>query len=264
MTLQVLVAAMHQDDHALPEKMNLQTDALIGNQCDRNAVEEFDYHGHCIRYYSFAERGVGLNRNTTLMRASADIVLFADADVVYADGYADTVLRAYAEHPKADVILFNMKMSYHGEPPHDVVLRSCYVGRRAISRFGTVCISARTRALKRANVTFHRMFGGGAEFGSGEDTIFLQDCVRKGLRVFACAQTLGCARPGTSTWFEGYTDKYFFDKGVLFYYLYPRLAGPLVVYHALKHRQDYAPCGVCAAVTRMRRGVCSARSGMLL
>lgn len=263
MTLQVLVAAMHQEDHTLPEKMNLQTDALVGNQCDRNAVEEFDYRGHCIRYYSFAERGVGLNRNTTLMRASADVVLFADADVVYADGYADTVLRAYAEHPAADVILFNMKLSYHGEPPHDVVFRNRYVGRRALSRFGTVCISARTRALKRANVTFHRMFGGGAEFASGEDTIFLQDCVRKGLRVFACAQTLGSA-VGKSTWFEGYTDKYFFDKGVLFYYLYPRLAEPLVVYHALKHRRDYASCGIRASVSRMRRGVCSARRGVLL
>ena len=39
MTLQVLVAAMNQRDHALPEQMNLQSDALIGNQCDRNAVE---------------------------------------------------------------------------------------------------------------------------------------------------------------------------------------------------------------------------------
>ena len=158
MTLQVLVAAMNQRDHALPEQMNLQSDALIGNQCDRNAVEEFSYRGHCIRYYSFAERGVGLNRNTTLMRASADIVLFADEDVVYANGYADTVLRAYAEHPEADVIVFNMKMSNCGEPPHDVVFQNRYVGRRGVSPFGAVCISARTRALKRANVTFHRMF----------------------------------------------------------------------------------------------------------
>lgn len=264
MTLQVLVAALEQTDHALPEKMNLQCAALIGNQCDRNEVEEFSYRGHSIRYYSFAERGVGLNRNTTLMRANADIVLFADEDVVYTNGYADTVLRAYEAHPEADVILFNMKVSNYGEPLHDVVLRNRRVGRRSVSRFGTVCISARTHSLKRANVTFHRMFGGGAEFGCGEDTIFLQDCVRRGLRVRTCAQTLGTAVSGVSTWFEGYTDQYFFDKGVLFYYLYPHLAGALAVYHAVKHRRDYADYGVRHAIVRMGKGVYSARSGAAL
>lgn len=264
MTLQVLVAALEQTDHTLPQKMNLQCAALIGNQCSRNAVEEFDYRGHPIRYYSFAERGVGLNRNTTLMRASADIVLFADEDVVYDDGYADTVLRAYAAHPKADVILFNMKVANAGGQPRDVVTRNRRVGRRGVGRFGAVCISARTRSLKRANVTFHRMFGGGAEFGCGEDTIFLQDCVRRGLQVRTCAQTLGTAVSGTSTWFEGYTDRYFFDKGVLFYYLYPRLASLLAVRHAVRHRRDYADYGVRSAVARMNQGICSARSGHVL
>ena len=33
MRIQVLVAAMNQVDYSLPEKMNLQTDAIIGNQC---------------------------------------------------------------------------------------------------------------------------------------------------------------------------------------------------------------------------------------
>lgn len=31
MTLQVLVAAMHQTDHSLLEKMNIQSDAMIDN-----------------------------------------------------------------------------------------------------------------------------------------------------------------------------------------------------------------------------------------
>ena len=32
MTLQVLVAAMHQTDHSLLEKMNIQSDAMIGKK----------------------------------------------------------------------------------------------------------------------------------------------------------------------------------------------------------------------------------------
>ena len=40
-----------------------------------------------IKIYSFDERGVGLSRNSALMRADADIIVFADSDVIYNDDY---------------------------------------------------------------------------------------------------------------------------------------------------------------------------------
>lgn len=76
MTLQVLVATMHQTDHSLLEKMNIQSDAIVVNQCNRNEVERFMYNGHQILWMSLNERGIGLSRNTALMRATADIILF--------------------------------------------------------------------------------------------------------------------------------------------------------------------------------------------
>ena len=39
MKLQVLVSCMHQQDYSLLEKMNIQTDAIIINQCDINKFE---------------------------------------------------------------------------------------------------------------------------------------------------------------------------------------------------------------------------------
>ena len=96
MNIQVLVATMHQTDHSLPEKMNIQTDAIIGNQCDRNEVEDFEWNGHKIKYLSFAERGVGLNRNNALMRASADVCLFADDDMVFVADYEKIITTSFA------------------------------------------------------------------------------------------------------------------------------------------------------------------------
>ncbi|MCI9582928.1 MAG: glycosyltransferase family 2 protein [Clostridium sp.] len=107
-TLQVLVAAVDQKDAALPRTLNLQSDAIIGNQCDRNSIEVMDYNGHEIIYLNFKERGVGLNRNNAFMRASADIVLFADDDMRYVAHYPDIVRKAFAAYPDADVILFNL------------------------------------------------------------------------------------------------------------------------------------------------------------
>ena len=58
MNLQVLVSTMHQTYPSLLEKMNIQSDAIIINQCDRNEFEEFEYKGNNIKFLSFAERGV--------------------------------------------------------------------------------------------------------------------------------------------------------------------------------------------------------------
>jgi hypothetical protein len=43
--VQVLIASMNQVDHSLLSKMNIQTDAIVGNQCDKNEIETFTYGG---------------------------------------------------------------------------------------------------------------------------------------------------------------------------------------------------------------------------
>ena len=62
-TIEVLVATMNQNDHSLIKRMNIQTDAIVGNQCNRDSIEEFCYNGRNITYLNFCEKGVGLNRN---------------------------------------------------------------------------------------------------------------------------------------------------------------------------------------------------------
>ena len=87
MHVQVLASVMNQSDHNILERMNIQTDAIIINQCDQTQFEELEYQNRRIRFLSFAERGVGLSRNNALLRSDGDILLFADDDVVYEDGY---------------------------------------------------------------------------------------------------------------------------------------------------------------------------------
>ena len=110
MGIQVLVAAMHQKDHSLPEKMNIRTDVIVATPCDRDSIESFCWNGHDVVYINRNQRGVGLNRTPALLQATADICLLADEDVVYYDGYEKIVADAYDRHPDADVIIFDMKI----------------------------------------------------------------------------------------------------------------------------------------------------------
>ena len=120
MKLQLLVSTMHQTDHSLLEKMNIQSNAIVVNQCDRDGIERFTFRGHDVLWMSMNERGVGLSRNNALMRATGDILLFADDDVVYTDGYVDEIVKSFEENPKADLIVFNLK-SQNPDRPEAIV-----------------------------------------------------------------------------------------------------------------------------------------------
>lgn len=255
MRLEVLVATMHQTDHSLLKKMNISTDAIVINQCEKNHFEEFEHKGRKIRYISLAERGVGLSRNNALMRANGDICLFADDDVKYLDNYEELVLDAFKKYPKSDVIMFNVPST--NKERQTYVMPSKYrVGRHNCLRFGAVKIAVRTEKIKQANIYFSLLFGGGARYSSGEDSLFVADCVRKGLRIIALPTVIGHVLQAESSWFKGYTDKYFIDKGVFFTCLSKRWAYLLCLQFVIRHQKIFKEEKVAQeALKLMFRGI---------
>ena len=85
-------------------------------------------------------------------------------------------------------------------------------------------MAARREKLKKAGVWFSLLFGGGAPYSCGEDSLFLMDCLRKGLRIYKIPVEIGEEVYRPSTWFEGYHEKFFYDRGYLFQFLYGPLA----------------------------------------
>ena len=161
MTLQMLVAAMHQKPLELAKQMQIDSDAIIVSQGDHYAYEEIEYKEHKIRYFAMAERGVGLSRNTSLLHAKADIILFADEDIVYEEGYAKKVLEEFEKHPEADVLLFNVQAvpgreTYHTENFGRVRWYNC-------GRYPTYSFAMKREQVHKHNITFSLLFGGGAK-----------------------------------------------------------------------------------------------------
>lgn len=222
MKLQVLVAAVNADPQALARSMNLQTEALIVNQCDTFAYETFEQNNRQIRCFSMAERGVGLSRNTALMRAEGEICLFSDEDIRLVDGYESLILNAFEENPDADVILFNLKIDESRATYHNETKRRVHWYN--YGRYGLVAAAVRREAVIRGNIDFSLLFGGGARYSNGEDSLFLHDCLKKGLHLYTETACIGEEILRESTWFKGYNEKFFFDRGVLYAYLYGWMA----------------------------------------
>lgn len=257
LSIQVLIATMNQVDHSLLEKMNIQSDAIVGNQCDRNELEEFDYNGYDIKWLSLHERGVGLNRNNALMRATADICVLADDDMCFYDGYLEKVREVFDNNPKADVIIFNID-----ETPQTrfVNVKKIKVKKHNYGRYGAARLAFRREKIYLNNISFNLLFGGGTKYSAGEDTLFIKSCLDKGLKLIAVPFSIAKLEESReSTWFKGYTDKYFFDKGVLYSRLSNKCPNIYALYHCLRHRNRYKEYGWKKAYKMMKKGIKSVK-----
>ncbi|MGN0401958.1 MAG: glycosyltransferase family A protein [Acetatifactor sp.] len=262
MRVQTLVAAVKQDVRQLAGKMRLETDAVIVNQCEENSYLEYEHAGCQVKCYSFHEKGVGLNRNNALLRGDGDILLLSDEDIVYDKGYGEKIQKEFEAHPEADVLIFNLRVvperaTYHTDSYGRVRWYNC-------GRYPTFSFAVRGDRIKKANVTFSLLFGGGAPYSNGEDSLFLMDCLRKGLKIYKTPVEIGEEVPrtsGGSTWFHGYDEKFFYDRGFLYHFLYGRKAGLMALRFVYAKRS--VMCGEIPAqkaYSIMKKGIADAKS----
>ncbi|MCR5093551.1 MAG: glycosyltransferase family 2 protein [Lachnospiraceae bacterium] len=249
-----IVAALCENPKTLAARMHLAADAVIVNQCNENSRSEYVYEGHRIRVVNSAERGVGRSRNQGLLLCETPYVLIGDEDIVYEDGYADTVLQEFEKHPEADILLFNVIQSrgretYHNTDYHRIRFYNC-------GRYPAYSIALRTERIAQANVWFSLLFGGGAKYAAGEDSLFLMDCLRKKLRIYRTTPCLGHETERESTWFAGFDDKFFRDRGTLYRALYGFWAPLIGLCFLRKNRREWlADRSFGEAWSLMRQGM---------
>lgn len=237
--LEVLCATMHQTDFSKIKEMNLTTDVIFANQADCYNFSELEFHGHYAKMITTTTRGVGNNRNIALLHASAEYCLLADDDVVYDDDMEKRVIAEFETHPDADVIFF------HFESDDSSRSLTKYKHTRKWLRFnnlpfGGIRIAFKLNAVRKANVWFSTLFGGGCIFPSGEDSLFLTELRRAGLVFYVSKETIGKVSFETSTWYTGVDQKYFYGKGAFYQAARPKTKYFWILYMALKFRKNHA------------------------
>lgn len=236
MSVEVLVATIDQKDYKLFEKMKIKSDAIIGNQCEKNEIKVINTGEFVIKYLSFSERGVGLNRNNALMRASSEYCLFADDDEVLIDNYATIIEKSFIKYPKADIIIFNIDDNHIRYK----IKKKMNIHYLNFMRFGAVRIAFRRKKIAKNTIYFNQFFGGGTKYGSGEDTLFLKSCLKNNLKIIGLPIEIAKLKDvRKSTWFSGYNAKYFKDKGALFAAISKRYFMFLTFQFLIRHRNQY-------------------------
>lgn len=243
MKLCILVTTMHQKEFSKFYEMNLKCDAVIANQCDKNEIHEEVINGCRVKLVSTDSRGISKNRNDALEHCfgDCDYVMFSDDDLVYDDDYVQKISNAFAEHPEADAIKFNIRYlsQQDGRCNHAEIGNWEKATRRNMSACGVCGLVIRKEHLISNSVFFDENFGPGTKNYCGEDTIFIQELINKGIRLYRSPVTIAGIDQSESTWYEGYTERYYETVGMVFQRMYPGLAPLLAMRSSYKHYQKH-------------------------
>lgn len=236
--VEILCATMHQKDFSKIKEMNINCDVVFANQADDNRYEECEFNGHKAKMITTSTRGVGINRNLALTYASAEYCILADDDVVYDDDMKERVLAEFENHPDADVMIFHFNSDSNVRVLKKYPKTKRWPAYRGLP-FGGIRIAFRLDCVKKANVWFTTLFGGGATFPSGEDSIFLAALRKAGLRIYVSKETIGTVSYGTSSWFSGFNEEFYYGKGAFFQAARPKLKYFWMTYSAIKtHKRN--------------------------
>lgn len=227
---------MNANGELLAEKMNLKNNAILINQQNKHFYKKYNINNSTVEEYGFNERGVGLSRNSALMRSDADVCLMADDDMVYVEDYLEKIESTYQKYPDADMIIFNVRI--HDENGvEEKVLKNGKLNFLNSLKYGTVTFTFKREKILKNNISFSLLFGGGAPFSNGEDSIFLWDCLKAGLKVYSSTEVIADVYNYESSWFEGYNEKFFIDRGALFEALSSKYSLPLINQYVIrKHK----------------------------
>lgn len=240
MKVEVLVSTMHQKNRDILERMNIKTDAVIINQTDFSGYEEFNFNENTVKIFSTTERGIAKSRNKALKNATADICILADDDMLFSDNYEETVINVFEKH-NADVVIFNLI-----DNENDLIRENDSVKNINIfnyMNYGAARIAFNNNSITNNNISFKEAFNSNPLPACGEDTLFLREALKKGLKIIAVPESLAkLTNTRKSTWFKGYTKEYFFDKGVILALAHPLLSIPFALYLVLKHK-EYSESG---------------------
>lgn len=256
---QILCVTMHQKDFSKIEEMNIHSDVIFANQADHTGADELAFEGHIARMITTDTRGVGINRNIALMYADADICIFADDDVTYVDDMESIVLKEFEEHPDADVMIFHFDTDdpVRKQNKYEKTVKCGPVFRMP---WGGIRIAFRLNSVRKANIWYTTLFGGGCKYPSGEDSMWLHDARKKGLTFYVSNKTIGKVSFVRSTWFTGEDEKFFFGKGAFYQAVHPNALPLWMIYFALRTRRG--KMGVKEKIRCMRLGAQGYRNGV--
>jgi len=183
MSIEVLVSTMHKDSSQVLEMLelsNIKYNVLVVVQCDYEDYVEIDNNGQRIRIIFSMQRGLSKSRNVAIENCQAEYGYILDDDVVLADGALEDLLERMIHD---DVGVATAYFKYMGGGASGAFCDSPYTHNLlTVAKVCSIEICVKISLIK-GRILFDEEFGLGSKFPSGEEYIFLTDCLKSGIEV---------------------------------------------------------------------------------
>lgn len=252
MDIEVLVSTMDlQNQEKLINKMNIKRNLII-NQVKEKILNDVESGEN--RLYSYHEKGLSKSRNRAIEHSNAEICVIADDDIRYEDNYEKIIEEGYKKYPDADIIAFHVEN----------VDKKMEKARRREGKqnfFTSMKIQSVQTTFKRKSVLnkkirFDENIGAGTELYSGEENVFLADCIKKGLKIYYIPKKIATIVDNDSSWLSGHGERYFQAKGATFYRISKVLCPILILQYAFRKYKKYKKeTNIYKAINYMFKGV---------
>lgn len=240
MGLQVLLSAMHLDDESYIDSLNITSDCVVINQCDREKDQNIVRKNllgneQKVKYIETKDRGLSRSRNMAIYNASEDICIFCDNDVEYVDNYQEIILNAFDTHKDADLIVFYIKRKEKLQPNFADERRMGYL---SVLKIFSPEIAFRREAV--SDIKFDEKFGAGSnKYIMGEENIFLYDCLKAHKKIYYVPTKIAELREVESTWFSGYDERFFISRGANYAAMTRLFSLLLILQFAVRKTKEY-------------------------
>lgn len=231
--IEFVIATTGQEDLNFTKGMNLHVPTVITNQCNKYQILQEDN----IVMVGTPTRGVGVNRNIGINLTDAEYAFIVDDDMVFYDNAIDILNQALEVHSDADVIIFGFDYVKDSKIVRKRMQKSERVKLHNCLNYGICCALVKVSSIRQKNISFTTLFGGGCLYGSGEDSLFYLECVRKKLKIYTYAESVGMNQYRESTWFKGYNDKFFYDKGAWIACAFPKIKFLMICYFTMRFKR---------------------------
>lgn len=223
--IQILISTMNRMDFDFLKAMFVFTDfsnfnLLVVNQTNSDRLLQSNFEN--IEVINSFEKGLSKSRNLALQRASKDLVVLTDDDVIFQSGFEDFVLNAFNSNPNHD----GFRFQYENE---NRILSKKYPKKflSKLSDFEILNASSvelvfKKDSIKSKGLLFDENFGLGSKFYMGEEAIFVSDAIKKGLNIGFVPKTI-LIHSDLSTGEKTSSSKLYFIQSAVFYRIFGKL-----------------------------------------
>ncbi len=216
--IEILISTMNRDSldfliPMFPYSHFSNFSILIVNQTQEEKILTSDFSN--IRVINSFESGLAKSRNLALENAVGKILLIADDDVVFKEGFRIKIIDAYNKFPEATVINFTVENSNGSLIKKYPSSTKTNLSIFDILNTSSIEITLNKKFIDETKIRFDENFGLGAVFEMGEEAIFLSDLKANQKQLVFEPQSIVMHENKTSSEKKSLVNKYYI-QGALF------------------------------------------------